>query len=168
MHHEIFGTSLRLDTHTTPNLEHFVAFHLQASGGLMFGYDNGVSGGVSNMNPFLRKFYPSVLAKKLAGNNASPYCKVCSTQLRLICDPASMLRLQAHTMQPSCATYRGVAGSCRRAVSVQQFDDQKLQTFTSCLFLAGLVASFPAAWVTTKKGRKVSMVRHCVPVYDIF
>ncbi len=51
---------------------------------------------------------------------------------------------------------------------LQQFDDQKLQTFTSCLFLAGLVASFPAAWVTTKKGRKVSMVRHCVPVYDIF
>ena len=39
-----------------------------------------------------------------------------------------------------------------------KFDDQKLQTFTSCLFLAGLVASFPAAWVTQHKGRKVSMI----------
>lgn len=39
-----------------------------------------------------------------------------------------------------------------------RFDDQRLQTFTSCLFLAGLVASFPAAWVTTWKGRKKSMV----------
>jgi sugar porter (SP) family MFS transporter len=84
-----------------------------ASGGLMFGYDNGVSGGVSNMDPFLRKFYNDVYLKKQADTDTSPYCK---------------------------------------------FDDQKLQTFTSCLFLAGLVASFPAAWVTTKMGRKVSMV----------
>ena len=33
-----------------------------ASGGLMFGYDNGVSGGVSAMNPFLKKFFPGTLA----------------------------------------------------------------------------------------------------------
>jgi sugar porter (SP) family MFS transporter len=84
-----------------------------ASGGLMFGYDNGVSGGVSNMDAFLEKFYPSVFVAKNADNSDSPYCK---------------------------------------------FNNQKLQTFTSCLFLAGLVASFPAAWVTKHKGRKVSMV----------
>lgn len=85
-------------TPTRFQISNVVAFHLQASGGLMFGYDNGVSGGVSNMDPFLRKFYPSVLAKKLADNNASPYCKVCTTQPRLISDPASMLRLQSYTI----------------------------------------------------------------------
>ncbi len=30
----------------------------------MFGYDNGVSGGVSNMNAFLEKFYPDVLVSE--------------------------------------------------------------------------------------------------------
>jgi sugar porter (SP) family MFS transporter len=90
-----------------------------ASGGLMFGYDNGVSGGVSGMDHFLAKFYPDILARKIANDNSvdrgvgSPYCK---------------------------------------------FDDQHLQTFTSCLFLAGLLSSFPAAWVTSNRGRKTSMV----------
>lgn len=87
---------------------------IAASGGLMFGYDNGVSGGVSAMRPFLRKFFPEVYAVVIAeGAASSPYCK---------------------------------------------YDNQKLQTFTSVLFLAGLIASFPAAWVTTHKGRKKSMV----------
>jgi hypothetical protein len=40
----------------------------------------------------------------------------------------------------------------------RRFDDQHLQTFTSCLFLAGLLSSFPAAWVTSNRGRKTSMV----------
>lgn len=43
-------------------------------------------------------------------------------------------------------------------VADRRFDDQHLQTFTSCLFLAGLLSSFPAAWVTSNRGRKTSMV----------
>lgn len=31
-----------------------------ASGGALFGYDNGVTGGVVAMHPFLRKFFPKV------------------------------------------------------------------------------------------------------------
>ena len=31
-----------------------------ASGGALFGYDNGVTGGVVAMHPFLRKFFPHV------------------------------------------------------------------------------------------------------------
>ena len=38
-----------------------------------------------------------------------------------------------------------------------KFDDQKLQLFTSSLYLAALVASFVASVVTRKYGRKVSM-----------
>jgi MFS transporter, SP family, sugar:H+ symporter len=32
-------------------------------GGLMFGYDVGVSGGVTSMHPFLKKFFPAVYKK---------------------------------------------------------------------------------------------------------
>ncbi|KAK3034833.1 LOW QUALITY PROTEIN: hypothetical protein RJ639_033738 [Escallonia herrerae] len=36
---------------------------IAASAGLMFGYDIGVSGGVTTMEPFLKEFFPSVVAK---------------------------------------------------------------------------------------------------------
>ncbi|KNA10135.1 hypothetical protein SOVF_147230 [Spinacia oleracea] len=37
---------------------------MAATGGLMFGYDVGISGGVTSMDPFLRKFFPVVFRKK--------------------------------------------------------------------------------------------------------
>lgn len=37
------------------------------------------------------------------------------------------------------------------------YDNQKLQTFTSILFLAGLFASLPAGHLTRAYGRKVTM-----------
>uniref|UniRef100_A0A804I232 Major facilitator superfamily (MFS) profile domain-containing protein n=1 Tax=Musa acuminata subsp. malaccensis TaxID=214687 RepID=A0A804I232_MUSAM len=44
---------------------------IAASGGLIFGYDIGVSGGVTSMDEFLQKFFPSVLRdeKNAAGTN---------------------------------------------------------------------------------------------------
>ncbi|PIA63859.1 hypothetical protein AQUCO_00201288v1 [Aquilegia coerulea] len=44
-----------------------------ASGGLIFGYDIGISGGVTTMEPFLRKFFPSVL-RKMADAKHNTYC----------------------------------------------------------------------------------------------
>jgi MFS family permease len=38
-----------------------------------------------------------------------------------------------------------------------KFDSVKLTMFTSSLYLAALVASFVASWVTKKLGRKISM-----------
>ncbi|GMY27458.1 sugar transport protein 13 [Fagus crenata] len=49
---------------------------MAATGGLMFGYDVGVSGGVTSMAPFLKKFFPVVYRKtqdKTA--DSSNYCK---------------------------------------------------------------------------------------------
>ncbi|KAL6880441.1 hypothetical protein ACP4OV_012006 [Aristida adscensionis] len=83
-----------------------------ATGGLIFGYDIGISGGVTSMNPFLRKFFPEVYRKKQEASAANQYCK---------------------------------------------YDNQLLQTFTSSLYLAALVASFFAATVTRALGRKWSM-----------
>ncbi|KAF4394857.1 hypothetical protein G4B88_002734 [Cannabis sativa] len=48
-----------------------------ASSGLIFGYDIGISGGVTTMLPFLRKFFPSVLRNKEGEGKATKpniYC----------------------------------------------------------------------------------------------
>ncbi|KAL1170856.1 hypothetical protein V6Z11_A05G241000 [Gossypium hirsutum] len=44
-----------------------------ASSGLIFGYDIGISGGVTTMQPFLQKFFPSVL-RKAAEAKTNIYC----------------------------------------------------------------------------------------------
>ncbi|RDX70836.1 Sugar transport protein 10, partial [Mucuna pruriens] len=47
-----------------------------AMGGLLFGYDLGITGGVTSMEPFLIKFFPSVYNKmKDQTGHASEYCK---------------------------------------------------------------------------------------------
>ncbi|KAI3985512.1 hypothetical protein MKX01_033826 [Papaver californicum] len=53
-----------------------------ASCGLIFGYDLGISGGVTTMPPFLEKFFPSVL-KKMADATQSTYCAYDSQILTL-------------------------------------------------------------------------------------
>lgn len=47
-----------------------------AMGGLLFGYDLGITGGVTSMDPFLIKFFPSVY-KQMKGEvlRESQYCK---------------------------------------------------------------------------------------------
>ncbi|PQQ12913.1 sugar transport protein 10-like [Prunus yedoensis var. nudiflora] len=93
----------------------FVVFTCLAAamGGLLFGYDLGISGGVTSMESFLSKFFPSVYHKmKNESGGQNQYCK---------------------------------------------FDSQLLTLFTSCLYIAALVASFFASSVTRKFGRKISM-----------
>ncbi|CAN1328004.1 Sugar transport protein 13 [Linum perenne] len=49
---------------------------MAATGGLMFGYDVGVSGGVTSMPPFLEKFFPVVHRKTQDQSQTnSNYCK---------------------------------------------------------------------------------------------
>ncbi|KAJ4817994.1 Sugar transport protein 5 [Rhynchospora pubera] len=47
---------------------------MAASGGLIFGYDIGISGGVSSMESFLSKFFPSVLLKMMEKGQNNEYC----------------------------------------------------------------------------------------------
>ncbi|XP_015959215.1 sugar carrier protein C isoform X1 [Arachis duranensis] len=62
----------------------FITCVTAAFGGLIFGYDLGISGGVTSMDPFLKKFFPDVYAKE---HNIKPtdnqYCKFDSQVLTL-------------------------------------------------------------------------------------
>nr|GMD63386.1 sugar transport protein 13 [Ipomoea batatas] len=56
---------------------------MAATGGLMFGYDVGVSGGVTSMDPFLEKFFPVVYRNTKNTNLNSNYCKYDNQGLQL-------------------------------------------------------------------------------------
>ncbi|KAL3524136.1 hypothetical protein ACH5RR_016970 [Cinchona calisaya] len=84
-----------------------------ATGGLIFGYDIGISGGVTSMDHFLKKFFPEEHNKMKKDSKTSNYCK---------------------------------------------FDSQLLTSFTSSLYLAGLVASLCASPVTRAFGCKSSIL----------
>ncbi|KAM7462670.1 hypothetical protein LguiA_030791 [Lonicera macranthoides] len=55
---------------------------LAAFGGLMFGYDIGISGGVTGMDDFLIKFFPKVHERKLHAKESN-YCKYDDQLLQL-------------------------------------------------------------------------------------
>ncbi|KAK6913915.1 Major facilitator, sugar transporter-like [Dillenia turbinata] len=56
---------------------------MAATGGLMFGYDVGVSGGVTSMDPFLQKFFPVVYRRTHEEGINSNYCKYDNQGLQL-------------------------------------------------------------------------------------
>ncbi|XP_057753889.1 hexose carrier protein HEX6-like [Arachis stenosperma] len=84
-----------------------------ATGGIIFGYDIGISGGVTSMASFLEKFFPHVYRKMKEDTHISNYCK---------------------------------------------FDSQLLTTFTSSLYIAGLISTFFASSVTRAFGRRSSIL----------
>ncbi|KAM1708766.1 hypothetical protein FF1_001739 [Malus domestica] len=86
---------------------------MAAIGGVIFGYDIGISGGVTSMEPFLKKFFPEVNIKMKSDTKISNYCK---------------------------------------------FDSELLTSFTSSLYISGLVASLFASLVTRAYGRKPSIL----------
>ncbi|KAF6169638.1 hypothetical protein GIB67_004030 [Kingdonia uniflora] len=61
----------------------FWAILVASCGGLIFGYDIGISGGVTAMHPFLMKFFPSVYEKEIGIQNTNQYCTFNSETLTL-------------------------------------------------------------------------------------
>ncbi|KAG5558317.1 hypothetical protein RHGRI_008295 [Rhododendron griersonianum] len=56
---------------------------MAATGGILFGYDIGISGGVTSMEPFLKRFFPEVYTKMKEDTRISNYCKYDSQLLTL-------------------------------------------------------------------------------------
>ncbi|XP_061376533.1 sugar transport protein 13-like [Gastrolobium bilobum] len=56
---------------------------MAATGGLMFGYDIGISGGVTSMPSFLQKFFPDVYRRTQEHGIDSNYCKYDNQNLQL-------------------------------------------------------------------------------------
>ncbi|KAG1368208.1 sugar transport protein MST6 [Cocos nucifera] len=54
-----------------------------ATGGLIFGYDIGISGGVTTMDPFLLKFFPAVYRKSKEDHGTNQYCSFDSQELQM-------------------------------------------------------------------------------------
>ncbi|KAL5700237.1 hypothetical protein ACHQM5_025710 [Ranunculus cassubicifolius] len=61
----------------------FFACFVAAWGGLIFGYDIGISGGVTAMRPFLKKFFHKVYLKEIGVQSANQYCRFDSEVLTL-------------------------------------------------------------------------------------
>ncbi|KAK7343583.1 hypothetical protein VNO77_12423 [Canavalia gladiata] len=75
-------TSSHFEAKITPTV--IISCIMAATGGLMFGYDVGVSGGVISMRPFLKKFFPEVYRKTVEEKEVeSSYCKYDNEGLQL-------------------------------------------------------------------------------------
>ncbi|PSR99981.1 Sugar transport protein, partial [Actinidia chinensis var. chinensis] len=92
-----------------------------ASGGLIFGYDIGISGGVTTMRPFLKKFFPSVL-RKAAQAKTNIYCVYDS---------------QALTAFTSSLYIAGLASSLVASRLTAALGRRNIMVLGGCTFFAG-------------------------------
>ncbi|CAM8983338.1 unnamed protein product [Rhodiola kirilowii] len=92
-----------------------------ASGGLIFGYDIGISGGVTTMVPFLKKFFPSIL-RKAAEAKTNMYCIYDS---------------QVLTAFTSSLYIAGLAASLFAARLTSSIGRRNIMLVGGCTFLAG-------------------------------
>ncbi|XP_057417317.1 sugar carrier protein C-like [Lotus japonicus] len=93
-----------------------------AMGGLIFGYDIGISGGVTSMDPFLLKFFPSVYRKKHAESTTNEYCQYDSQTL---------------TMFTSSLYLAALLSSLVAATVTRKFGRKLSMLFGGLLFLVG-------------------------------
>ncbi|XVF87586.1 hypothetical protein PTKIN_Ptkin18bG0132200 [Pterospermum kingtungense] len=87
------GTGKEYPGNLTPYVT--VTCIVAAMGGLIFGYDIGISGGVTTMPHFLRKFFRSVWDKKEANKSTNQYCQYDSERLTLFTSSLYLAALAA-------------------------------------------------------------------------
>ncbi|CAI9780847.1 unnamed protein product [Fraxinus pennsylvanica] len=113
-----------------------------AMGGLIFGYDIGISGGVTSMAPFLEKFFPSVYHKQMDDTSTNQYCKFDSQILTLF---TSSLYLAA------------LAASFFASTVTKKFGRRKSMLFGGIIFLVGAIINAAAVHIRERKRKQ----KHC-------
>ncbi|MED6131456.1 species-specific tRNA processing [Stylosanthes scabra] len=92
------------------------------TGGLIFGYDIGISGGVTSMDPFLSKFFPAVYRNKNLDTTTNQYCQYDSQILTMF----------------TSSLYLAALFSCLLASTVTRTYGRKISMLLGgMLFLAG-------------------------------
>lgn len=125
-------------------------------GGLIFGYDIGISGGVTSMPSFLKKFFPSVYRKQQANESTNQYCKYDSETL---------------TMFTSSLYLAALLSSLVASRVTRQFGRKLSMFFGGFLFLAGaLLNGFAkAVWMLIVGrlllGFGIGFANQSVPLY---
>jgi len=127
-----------------------------AMGGLIFGYDIGISGGVTSMDHFLKKFFPSIYRKEEKDTEDSQYCKFNSETLTLFTSSLYIAALLASF----------VASSVTRA-----FGRKLSMVIGGLVFLAGAILNGAASNVAMLiigrllLGVGVGFANQSIPVY---
>ncbi|GAA0145180.1 secondary carrier transporter [Lithospermum erythrorhizon] len=129
---------------------------LAAMGGLIFGYDIGISGGVTSMDPFLEKFFPSVFEKQKGDTSTNQYCKFDSPTL---------------TMFTSSLYLAALLSSLVASTVTRRFGRKLSMLFGGVLFCAGaLINGFAnAVWMLIVGrillGFGIGFANQSVPLY---
>ncbi|KAI6672258.1 hypothetical protein NL676_000164 [Syzygium grande] len=99
------GGTYRYNGRITP----FVVFAcaVATTGGIIFGYDIGILGGVTSMEPFLKKFFPEVYNKMKQDTKISNYCRFDSQLLTLFTFSLYITGLVASFFASSVTRYFG-------------------------------------------------------------
>ncbi|XP_059281695.1 sugar carrier protein C-like [Lycium ferocissimum] len=129
---------------------------MAAMGGLIFGYDIGISGGVTSMTPFLQRFFMSVYRKESLNISTNQYCKFDSQLLTVFTSSLYLAALVASVV----------------ASHVSKKHGRKLTMFLGGLFfLIGAVLNAAAFHITMLilgrilLGIGVGFANQSVPIY---
>ncbi|KAM1104023.1 hypothetical protein ACFX2J_012455 [Malus domestica] len=85
---------------------------MAASGGLMFGYDVGISGGVTSMPHFQKKFFPAVYRKTQEPGLESNYCKYENQGLQVFTSSLYLAALISTFIASNTFSCLSLGGSC--------------------------------------------------------
>lgn len=125
-------------------------------GGLIFGYDIGISGGVTSMPSFLKKFFPSVYRKQIEDTSTNQYCKFDSQTL---------------TMFTSSLYLAALLSSLVAATVTRKFGRKLSMLFGGLLFCVGAIinAAATGVWMLIVGrillGLGIGFANQSVPVY---
>ncbi|GMH19503.1 hypothetical protein Nepgr_021344 [Nepenthes gracilis] len=127
-----------------------------ALGGLLYGYDIGISGGVTSMASFLKKFFPSIYRIEEADSSTNQYCK---------------FECQALTMFTSSLYLAALIASLMASMVTRKLGRKLSMLLGGILFFAGAIISAAAKDVAMLffgrmfSGFGVGFANQSVPLY---